>query len=436
MSNTVILLKKSVVSGNTPSSLSNGEIAINTADGLLFYKNPSNVIKYFRNSDSFSTVNVNSTLLLATSPTDILSYASNNGINLAGNPSTDTITISGISASTTNVGVVRLYDGVNSNSASLAATANSVNVAYTLANAAYTALSSVITVPSLTNTYKMEEFTANSGQTNVVVSGGYTSGNVSVYVNGVLLNHSDYVANDGNNVSFITPLSSGDNVVVGKWYYDKANTVYLNAIQRYDQFTANSGQVVFNTAVNYVPGYIRIFRNGVLLEQSEYTANNGANVSLTHAASANDIITIHQWDKSEYNAAPFYVIAQQAYDYSNTALTLAVNMMPQLQSGNLTSNVVTTSSNTANQILDIFASSSYRSVKYQIQITSGTDYQYSEVSLIHNGTTSYITEYGLISTNSTLANYDTNISGGNVRLLISPVNNINTIKLIKTSITV
>ena len=38
MSNTIIQLRHSYVTGNVPSSLANGEIAINTYDGKLFYR--------------------------------------------------------------------------------------------------------------------------------------------------------------------------------------------------------------------------------------------------------------------------------------------------------------------------------------------------------------------------------------------------------------
>jgi len=47
MANTTIEIKVSQVSGNTPSSLANGEISINTADGKLFYKAPSGTITPF-----------------------------------------------------------------------------------------------------------------------------------------------------------------------------------------------------------------------------------------------------------------------------------------------------------------------------------------------------------------------------------------------------
>lgn len=53
MSNTAIKLKKSSVVGKAPtdSDLAYGEIAINYADGRLYYKSSSNVIKNFIDSD-------------------------------------------------------------------------------------------------------------------------------------------------------------------------------------------------------------------------------------------------------------------------------------------------------------------------------------------------------------------------------------------------
>lgn len=45
MANTTIQLKYSVVTSNTPSALANGEIAINGADGKLFYRTPGGTIQ-------------------------------------------------------------------------------------------------------------------------------------------------------------------------------------------------------------------------------------------------------------------------------------------------------------------------------------------------------------------------------------------------------
>ena len=74
MANTVIQLKKSLIPGNIPSSLVDGEIAINTADGILFYKDPSNTIRTIKTDvtiNAYSVLNVNSSLLIATSNSDI-----------------------------------------------------------------------------------------------------------------------------------------------------------------------------------------------------------------------------------------------------------------------------------------------------------------------------------------------------------------------------
>jgi hypothetical protein len=57
MANTTIQLKFSTVTGNTPSTLANGELAINTFDGKIFYRDPSNVIKSIQNFPGPSGLN-------------------------------------------------------------------------------------------------------------------------------------------------------------------------------------------------------------------------------------------------------------------------------------------------------------------------------------------------------------------------------------------
>jgi hypothetical protein len=77
--------------------LANGEIAINYADGRIYYLNANGSIASISgggsSSYSFSTINVNSSLVLATSPTDILTLAGANGITVTACTSTKTITI-------------------------------------------------------------------------------------------------------------------------------------------------------------------------------------------------------------------------------------------------------------------------------------------------------------------------------------------------------
>lgn len=101
----------------------------------------------------------------------------------------------------------------------------------------------------------------------------------------------------------------------------------------------------------------------------------------------------------------------------------------------ISSNVQTTS--TATQVtIDSFSKTAYRSAKYEVQVTSGTDYHVIELRVMHDGTTAYMAQYGEMYTNVPLGSFDAEISGDDFNLLFVPVNNINTIKLTKNAITI
>lgn len=93
IANTTIRIKKSVISGNVPSTLANGEIAINSADGKLYYSTPTGSLAYITNTNSFATINASSTLILATSQTDTLGFSGNNGVYVTGNSTSKSISI-------------------------------------------------------------------------------------------------------------------------------------------------------------------------------------------------------------------------------------------------------------------------------------------------------------------------------------------------------
>jgi len=91
MSNTSIQLKKSGISGNTPVDLVHGEVALNYADGRLYYKDGVDGLSYIYNQDTFATVNANGSLVIASSPTDILSIIPGNNVSITANNSSKTI---------------------------------------------------------------------------------------------------------------------------------------------------------------------------------------------------------------------------------------------------------------------------------------------------------------------------------------------------------
>jgi hypothetical protein len=88
MANTTIRIKHSGAAGNVPADLDFGELAVNYHDGALYYKNHYGIIASLGGAgggNGFGVMNVNSTLVFATSPADILSLTSANGITFTTN---------------------------------------------------------------------------------------------------------------------------------------------------------------------------------------------------------------------------------------------------------------------------------------------------------------------------------------------------------------
>jgi hypothetical protein len=94
MANTTIQIKKSATPSATPTSLEFGELAINYADGKLFYKAANGTIySIVADPYSFSTVNANNTLIVADVAEDILSLVPGDFITITGDSINDRITI-------------------------------------------------------------------------------------------------------------------------------------------------------------------------------------------------------------------------------------------------------------------------------------------------------------------------------------------------------
>jgi hypothetical protein len=90
---------------------------------------------------------------------------------------------------------------------------------------------------------------------------------------------------------------------------------------------------------------------------------------------------------------------------------------------NLNTSSLTTTS-TATAVLDYFDKTSYRSAKYLIQISSGSDHQMWEGMMIHDGSTIKITAYGDVRTNGVnLATVSAgfNATTGYAELRVTPV---------------
>lgn len=96
-----------------------------------------------------------------------------------------------------------------------------------------------------------------------------------------------------------------------------------------------------------------------------------------------------------------------------------------LPNNSFLSGILTTSS-TSEVPLASFSTSTYRSVKMNVQVSYGSTHKITELLVIHNGAETFFTEYGTVSTNeaeyepSSLASFTSDLNSGNFRILVTP----------------
>lgn len=94
MPNTTIAIKKSGTPSAIPAALANGELAINYADGILYYKNTSGYIASISGGGGpggnyYSIVDANGTLLIADTTGDVVSIYPGDNIIITGDALND-----------------------------------------------------------------------------------------------------------------------------------------------------------------------------------------------------------------------------------------------------------------------------------------------------------------------------------------------------------
>lgn len=176
--------------------------------------------------------------------------------------------------------------------------------------------------------------------------------------------------------------------------------------------TALSGNDRNGRSLSYSPNNLSVYLNGINLSaNSDYIATDSSSVVLTEAYAANDLISIYS-----YNPVTNFV-SSTASQTANTKV----------------------SSSASEVVVDSFAVASYRSAKYMVQVDN-TDhlnqFQTSEVLLVHNGSATFITEYGQIATSSVIATVDSDINSGMVRLKVTPTVTNSNIKITRLAVIV
>jgi hypothetical protein len=198
---------------------------------------------------------------------------------------------------------------------------------------------------------------------------------------------------------------------------------------------ANGAFVTANSAASFANGAFLVANSAASFANGAFTLANSEPKGTSAASFANGAFLVANSAASFANGA--FVTANSAASFANGAFVTANSAYSYANNLNIISNTLTTSTTTANQVAMLYSSTTYRSAKVFVQITSGTSYQSSEILVLHDGTNTYMTQYADIYTAGTaLGSFDSAISGGYLQLLFTPTNATTTVKLSTTLIPV
>jgi len=306
VANTRIQLKFSTVASNTPTGLANGEIAINSADGKLYYRTPSGSITY----------------LNATYPAGLTTEVQFNDAGSLGsnaaftfNKTTSVLTVTG-NVSTTNLissGYIQFADGTKQYTANAGSGSGSgtANTSGWLANSVIFANATGY----LSNTNNLQFFTSNNVLQVTTLTTVGTSGNIT---------NVNYISANGITTTGSSGNISGVNFVYANNYV--ANTGgYFQFADGSKQYTANadSGAYAFANTVNIKVDSVYAFANIANIKvDSVYAFANIANIKVDSAYAFANTVNI-KTDAAFTRANTANTTADAAFSKANGANTIA-----------------------------------------------------------------------------------------------------------------
>ena len=188
----------------------------------------------------------------------------------------------------------------------------------------------------------------------------------------------------------------------------------------------------FQTWVDKTNELASAFAETVTLVANTVGESSSGNGFVTGVFGANTLVATSIRGGSVSTSANLSISSNVSIGNVSSQVTFSHN-----DSGNFKTTSYATS-NTDDQILDSFSASSFRSGKYLISIKDNvnSDYQSTEIMLLHDGTTAYTTEYATLISDVTLATFSANINAGSVRLYVKPTNADNKITYHRTLLAV
>ena len=443
---TNIKFKRSAIEGKRPSisQLELGELALNTNDGRVFTR------KY--------NVGIGSTVTLLNVWTENIgggAYYTDGNIGIGTtNPTAKLdvagdVRVTGVVTATTFVGALTGTATSTTNIPNLTGDITSVNSVTSIAagvivdadiNASAgivdTKLATISTALKVSNSAT----TATNANTASAIVARDGSGNFSA---GTITANLTVTATTTTNIPNLTGAITSNNTTTSLGSFTSANL----ATALTDE--TGSGANVFATSPTLVTPILGTPQSGTLtnctgLPVSTGISGLGANVATFLATPSSSNLASAVTDETGTGALVFATSPTLVTPVLGSASATSVTA-----SGTITANSYnvgadvgisttrTTVATTAATTIDSFAIATFRSARVQVQITQSTNYQTSDVLIIHNGTTANIVEYGSIATDDYLGTFSSTVSGGNCLLQINMSSaTSSTVKVLSQRITV
>ena len=395
-----------------------------TADGTSGYAlktdGSGNLSWGLAGGNAYETIAVSGqSSIVASSSTDTLTVAAGAGITLTTNAGTDTLTITNSS-----LGANAFQNIAVSGQTTVAADSTGDTVTFVGTNGIdITTVAGTDTVTfdgnKSVNPFVTDLFTtANASTTAFTLSTTpSTEDNLIVFVEGVYQNKNSYVLSGTTLTLDGAPASASEVVVhiIGDGVVGGGHTV--------NGFTGDNSTTAFTlTLAPMNENNTLVYLDGVYQHKSEYSVS-GTTLTFSTAPGSGDDIEVLIPTLTEINQPATGSIDDSAM-FDNTVI------IPNEVTA-------TTVASTSASTIATHAIATYRTVKYLVQCTQGTDYHSTEINVIHDGTTAYMTEYGTLFDNAALGTFDVAVSGGNLLLQITAGSATSmAIKVISTAIPV
>ena len=333
----------------------------------------------------------------ADSTNDTLTLVGGTGITLVTDAGTDTITITNSSLGANAFGNITV-----SGQATIAA--DSTGDTLTLAAGAGMIITTTAGTDTITISgnaavapFVTELYVATGGQTTFALTNTPQSeDSMMVFIDGVYQNKNSYVLT-GSSLVFDSAVPINSEVV-----FHIVQAAVNGTGNNLDTFTGDNTTTDFTLTIDPISeNNVWVFLDGVYQEKSEFSVS-GTTLSFVTAPASGDSVEVITPTITAVNAPSID----------------SINSVTMFNESNIVPNVVTTTTfgTTSATSIASHSASTYRTVKYLVQCTQGTDYHSTEINLIHDGTTVYLTEYGSLWDNASLGTFDATISGGNILL--------------------